>query len=224
MLIIYRITSISSSNPSPIYQENKNKLNELCLRSFVQAFSDVEKKVIYLLDHGDCEQMIRDLSKTFPYEIRKSNVGQNQTMIDSYRIAAEMDDYVLFQECDYLYRGIVGRTFLEALKVLRLVSPYDHPNFYKEECRDMHSEECRMRLVDNHHFRTTERNTMTWGCHSSMVKENQQMLERHGYLDGPVWIDLKNEGYPLWVPIPSFATHMAEGYLSPGVEWNIQSF
>jgi hypothetical protein len=153
----------------------------------------------------------------FEHKIINSDVGINQTMLDSYNLACEVDDFVLFQECDYLYNGNKGKTFLRALEELELVSPYDHLNFYKD--KSLHSEECKIKLVDGHHFRTTERNTMTWGCHSSLVKENKDILDREGYLDGPVWYELKARGYDLHVPIPSMATHMVRDYLAPNVDW-----
>lgn len=219
MKIIYRITSIASSNPSPIFQENKNKLSELCLESFLKAFSDVKPKIIFLADHCNCQEMIKRLCEShgYEFEIRESNAGINQTMLDSYKIASELEDYILFQECDYLYRDVIGKTYLEAMKGLGIVSPYDHPNFY--HVREYHREECRIKLVDNHHFRTCERNTMTWGCHSNIIKENLDILNHHGYLDGPVWYDLLERGYPLWTPIKSFATHMVKDCLAPGVDW-----
>jgi len=34
-----------------------------------------------------------------------------------------------------------------------------------------------------------------------------------------VWRDLEFAGYRLYVPIPSFATHLVKDYLAPGVDW-----
>ncbi len=220
MTIIYRMCGIASSNPSPIYQDNKYKLNELCLKSVKIAFSDIEPKFIFLFDK--CGVEYHSLLKDFPYEydIVDANLGINGTMLEAYRIASELEDYVIFQECDYLYNlfnGFVGEKYLRAMKELGIVSPYNHPNFY--HAREYHKEECRIKLVDNHHFRTCERNTMTWGCHTNIIKENIDILNHHGYLDGQVWYDLLERGYPLWTPIPSFATHMVDSCLAPGIDW-----
>lgn len=218
MKVIYRITGISSSNPSPIYWDNKLELNRVCLKSFVAGFNDIKPEVIFLLDNAGAEheQMIDDTC-TFDYEIHRSNMGINETMIRSYEIAAQMDDFVLFEECDYLYRPKIGKLFYNALQNLSLVSPYDHRNFYLD--KSIHSDTVRLKLVNNHHFRTTERNTMTWGTHASIVKENLDFLIKHGYLDVGVWEDFRFAGYPLWVPIPSMATHMITDYLAPGENW-----
>ena len=184
----------------------------------MRGFRDVRPKVTFIADHASRE-MIKTLEE-FPWEgssVIKTSIGQNETMVLSYELASELEDYVVFQESDYYYRNDIGSTYLEAMKALGIVSPYDHPNFY--HAREYHKEECRIKLVDNHHFRTCERNTMTWGCHTNIIKENLDMLKGHGYLDGQVWYDLLEKGYPLWTPIPSFATHMVESCLSPGIDW-----
>ena len=219
MLVIYRITSIASSNPSPIYQDDKNRLNELCLKSFISAFWEIKPKIIFLADHCNCEDMIKNVCdvSSFEYEIIKTSHGINEAMNLSYDLAVKEDDYILFQECDYLYKQGVGKDFLMALEELKLLSPYDHPNYYID--RTLHSEECKIKLINGKHYRSAERNTMTWGCHSNMVKENIDMLKSHGYLDGPVWYDLKDRGYELYVPIPSMATHMVRDWMAHGTDW-----
>lgn len=217
MIAIYRLCGIASSNPSPIYQDNKYQLNKLCLKSFINAFSDVKPKVIFLLDQCGVEYHKLLSSVPFEHEIEQANLGINGTMLRAYEIASEVDDYVIFQECDYVYRGVIGNTYLQAMKQLGIVSPYDHPNFY--HLRELHSETCDIRLVDNYHFRTCERNTMTWGCHSSIIKKHREIFDRYGYLDGQVWYDLKAEGIELFSPLLSFATHMVESCLAPSIDW-----
>lgn len=189
-------------------------MNKLCLHSFIKGFEDIKPKVVFLADHMND---VSYLSTPWEYEVIRTEDGQNQAMLNSYKIASELDDYVLFQECDYIYRENIGKTYLEAMKALGIVSPYDHPNFY--HYRELHGEECRIALVADHHFRTCERNTMTWGCHSNIVRDNLDILNHHGYLDGQVWYDLLERGYPLWTPIKSMATHMVKDCLAPGVDW-----
>jgi hypothetical protein len=213
------MTGIASTNPSPWDQEDKLKLNRTCLRSFVGAFIDIKPDVHFICDHTDPDVYADMIVEVCPFEkkVEFTNVGINETMVKSYNLAAVEDDYVLFQECDYLYQPKIGKTFLKALEILHLVSPYDHKNFYID--RSIHSRVCEIDLVEDHHFRTTERNTMTWGCHSSMVKDNLDMLVHYGYLDDNVWKEWLVSGYQLWVPIPSFATHCVKDYLSPRVNW-----
>lgn len=221
MHIYYRITSIPSSNPSPLLQENKNALNEICLLSFLRAFRDIKPHITFICDFCDCQQMIARLCLDFEYtyDIISSEVGQNQTMLDSYRLAAEgNDDIVWFQESDYIYRPEpVGKLLEKAINQLGFVSPYDHPNFYID--RNLHSPTCDIQVIDGRHFRTAERNTMTWGTKAELVRKHRKLLDREGYLDGLVWYELKEAGHPLWVALPALATHMAEGWLAHGSDW-----
>lgn len=217
MRVIYRMCGIPSTNPSPIYQDDKFKLNKLCLESFTQAFEDIDVNATFLLDHCDDEysSLFEDLP--FEFDVEHSTLGINGTMLRSYALAAQTDDYVLLQECDYLYRGTIGRTYLEALSELDIVSPYDHRNFYLDH--SIHATTCEIALVGEHHYRTTERNTMTWATSGAIIRENYDTLVKYGYLDDDVWRDLAFAGRKLWVPIPSFATHMVKDYLAPSIKW-----
>lgn len=224
MLVVYRISGIPSTNPSPKHQDNKLALNKLCMRSFINAFQG-EDILLYLLIDNATNEYYDFMADEIPFstEIEYSQVGINQTMLRSYELAIESDeDYVLFQECDYLYRPMVGGKLIKAIKELKgMVSPYDHPNFYKDPA--LHSKTCDISLIGDTHFRSTERNTMTWGCSTDLVRENYDLLCEHGYLDGDVWYDLKRVGYTLYVPIPSFATHMAKDWLAPSYNWEALS-
>ena len=220
MIVFYRYTDLPSSNPSPIFQNDKKKLNQLCLKSFVNAFSEIRPTIRFICDHCEDPEMTDYLiQSTVPWKFSTeyTNVGQNETMLMSYEMAKNENDFVLFQENDYIYRPGIGRTFVDALEALKLVSPYDHKNFY--QCEELHSKDVHLELVSNHHFRTTERNTMTWGCHGNLILKYYDIFMKYGYLDGDVWYDLKKEGVQMYVPIPSFATHMAADWLAPNVDW-----
>jgi len=217
MKVFYRMTSLASTNPSPFSQNDKDTLNEVCLKSFLGGFFDTDISVHFLLDHcsKECITMVKKHVPKATFEVSES--GINATMLRSYELAIEEEGYVLFQECDYLYRPNIGKQYLRALEELDIVSPYDHKNFYIDH--DIHNQLCEIQLVDNHHFRTTERNTMTWATHSDIIRENADIFLKYGYLDDQVWYDLAVAGRQLWVPIPSFATHCVTDYLAPGIDW-----
>lgn len=218
MKVIYRMCGIPSTNPSPILQEDKFKLNKLCLRSFERAFIDVCPDTHFLLDHCDdrYEEMI-DKEIGWGYSIERTELGINGTMLRAYELASTYDDFVLFQECDYLYHTLSGVLMLSAMNELGIVSPYDHLNFYQD--KSIHSPTCDIALVNNYHYRSVERNTMTWGCHSDIIKNNLDIFMKYGYLDDEVWKELLYAGHKLWVPVPSLATHMVKDYLAPGIDW-----
>lgn len=221
MTVFYRMCGIPSKNPSPIYQDNKFELNKLCLRSFSAAFKGMGIKVIFILDHCEPEAQYREMVHNlapFPKEYIFTKSGINESMLKAYDLAKDCDDDIfLFQECDYLYRPDTGRLLETAIDHLGLVSPYDHVNFYID--RNIHGEYAKLHLVNNFHFRTTERNTMTFGVKAHIFKENFDTFYKYGYLDNDVWHEMRAKTYPLWVPIPSIATHMVQDYLAPGVNW-----
>ncbi len=218
MTVLYRLTDIPSTNPSPIFNEDKLALNKLCLQSFVEAFKDVNPTMIFLLDYcpPSYTEMIEEVVP-FKKKLKYTEIGINGTMLKAYDIAKKIDDIILFQECDYIYRPGTGEKLEKAIAFLGLVSPYDHRNFYID--KTLHSDQVTLKLVDDYHFRTTERNTMTFGVTPDIFRDHFYTFYRYGYLDGDVWYDLKKKEHELYVPIPSFATHCVESYLAPSVSW-----
>lgn len=221
MLVIYRLCHVKSplSAKPPLFEDDYFKLNEMCLRSFCLAYGDINPKVIFICDKCP-EDLYRPLLDTVPFEkeIMFTDLGINDTCLLQYELAnAEHDEVILFQECDYVYRPLVGKMMEKAIKKYGLVSPYDHRNFYID--RSIHSQDCKIDLIDEQHFRTVERNTMTFGMTREAFEKNFEILKRWGYLDNEVWHEMRDNGYPLWVPIPSMATHMVKDYLAPGLDW-----
>ena len=219
MHVYYRLTSIPSTNPSPIHQEDKNKLNELCLRSFVEAYKDVKPNVTFLCDY--CPPVYHTMIETlcpFQKDIQFSELGINGTAYRQFVLAQNVEDEViLFNECDYIYRPNIGKIMEEAIRELDLVSPYDHPNFYKDH--DMHSEQVLLKLVNDTHWRSTERDTLTFGIKTSVFKDHADIFKRYGYLDNENWKEMREAGHMLFVPIPSLATHMCSDWMAPSVNW-----
>jgi len=218
MIVFYRLCGIASTNPSPILQDDKFQLNILCLKSFINAFKEVKPKVIFLCDFCSpmYKEMLNDLVP-FEYEAYYYQLGINETCLKQYEMAKEQDDDILFAECDYLWQPNSGNSFVEGLNQLKLVSPYNHLNFYMD--RNLHSNQVVLELVGDTHWRSTERNTMTFAVKNDVFKKNYEIFKKYGYLDGDVWYDLLKQGVPLYVPIPSIATHMVKDWLAPGVNW-----
>jgi len=224
MIVYYRLCSIPSTNPSPILQDDKFELNKLCLKSFVRAFKDVNPEVVFLADFcGEREAEMVKQVVPFKHSFVPTAIGINETCLMQYEMALKQIEHeeILFLECDYLWNPAVEvQKLVDAIKELGLVSPYDHPNFYKD--RSLHSNKCQIELVSNYHFRSTERNTMTFGLRKAILQDNIDLFNEFGYLDGQVWYDLLERGYPLWTPIKTMATHMVVDNLSPSIDWEAQ--
>ena len=222
MIVYYRLCSIASTNPSPVFQEDKYLLNKLCLKSFVKAFKNVKPTVIFLADFcGEREEEMIKQIVPFEYSFIPTAMGINDTALLQWEMASKQgDDLIFFLECDYLWNEEKGvaEPFVEGIKTLGLVSPYDHPNFYRT--KDLHSNKCEIELVSDYHFRSTERNTLTFGIRKDVLLKNLDIFNKYGYLDGDTWYEIKARGQNLYVPIPSMATHMVVNNLAPSINWS----
>ena len=220
MKIFYRLTNIPSSNPSPIYWENKEKLNILCLNSFVDAYKDVSPNVTFLCDY--CPKRYKSIINglvPFEKEIIFTELGINGTAYKQFKMAESVEDEeIIFHECDYVSRPNIGVLIRDAIKELELVSPYDHLNFYRD--RSIHSEQVILKLVGDIHWRSTERNTLTFGIKTSVFKDHSDIFKKWGYLDDGNWKEMREAGHMLFVPIPSFSSHMCSDWMAPSVDWS----
>lgn len=218
MIVYYRLCSVPSTNPSPIFQEDKFRLSKLCLKSFVEAFKDINPSVVFLADYcGEMEEeMVRQIVP-FKYSFIPTAIGINETCLMQYEMALQQDEPILFAECDYLWLPNSGKAVLDGILSLGMISPYDHLNFYID--KTIHSEDCKIKLVGDQHWRTTERNTMTFGIRPEIFRANYETFKKYGYLDNDVWHELRANNQLLWVPIPSLSTHMVKDFLAPSVNW-----
>lgn len=216
MKVYYRLCGLPSTNPSPIYQDDKIALNNMCFASFVKGLLP-DTSIHVIADHigeSDCKTI---LSMWDNVTIEYTRLGINETCLHQYELAKDCgdDEIILFQECDYYYFRSAS-ILANATARLGLCSPYDHLNFYID--RNLHSEYCRVQLVNDNHWRTAERNTMTFAVRGNVFKKHYEIFKKWGYLDGDVWYDLANAGQPLWTPIPTIATHMVKNFISPTIE------
>lgn len=218
MTIFYRLCGIASTNPSPIYQEDKFLLNQLCLKSFREAFREVNPEVIILADYcgPEYDKMIKDIIP-FTHEIHHSEVGINETCLRQYDLAENMNDDFLFAECDRMWLPYSGKKLENAIKHFGLVSGYDHPDFYSRF--DIHPKQCEVELFEDHHYRTAARNVMTFGMTKDTFEKNKNILIKYGYLDDLVWKEMRENGTQLWTALPALETHMVANYMAPSIDW-----
>lgn len=214
--VIYRMSDIISTNASPIFWDNKLMLNKICLLSFVEAFKEIRPFVYMICDR--CPDMYASFVKTycpFPMEIEFTQSGVRENAVHQYDYVKD-DDVYLFQECDYLYLPNAGRAMMNAVKYFDFISPYDHPDKYKE---GMIPKNIEYKTILNQKWRTTDSTTSTFMARGEMMKKELELFKSFGWIDHLRWIDLGIKGYKLWTPIPSLATHMVEAYMAPNIDW-----
>lgn len=216
MIVYYKVSDALSTNPSPIFTDNKRELVKHCLKSFVKAYEDVKPKVIFIVDNSPEDYMnMIDSICPFQADYHLTNLGNFEASRYQYKLAKDQDEDILFQEDDYTYLPNIGQKMVDGLNELGLVSPYDHPNFYKDNV--MHSELVKLKLIGSTHWRTTERNTMTFAIKNDIFKRNYEIFDKYGNWDSDVWREIDAQ---LWTPVPSFATHMVKDWISPNFNFN----
>lgn len=210
--VIYRLCDINSTNPSPLYPDDRPALNRVCLESFVKAFKDTDISVHFLCDNTDTYDEYLKQTVPFPYTTEYSNAGINYSYLKSLAIGLESKQDVFFLECDYLFKPGIGNVFLEAIKEFDFISPYDHPDKYPGTAE--------LALFGGYHWRTAISTTMTFAARYEHLERYYDLLTKHGYLDHQMWTELQETtGKKLWTPLPGMATHMVADYLSPNCDW-----
>lgn len=223
MIVFYRLSPKNSLHEAqrPRYQFNKLELAKLCLKSFVDGFVDTKPNIHFLLDScgHEWEDMIKNIVP-WNYTIENLNVNnQNQSYLIQLDRAKKVDDFVLFQEDDYVYLKRVGKKIEDALKILEFINPYDHREFYTVN-DTFHKGPFDIKLIGEQHWRTIDFNTMTWACHSNSLSKYWEPLHLHGFWDKDTWEAMHEFGATLWSPIPTLCTHMHADYLAPGIDWD----
>lgn len=207
MIVYYRITDNPSTNPPPIFEDDKPRLNKICLKSFIKAYENIDYNIYFICDYCRPEtiEMIKSLCPEG--EIVQMAAGINETCVEQYRLYEKSEEpTVLFLECDYYHLKPITEKMIRELEV---VSPYDHPDKYETE------REGQYKIADNQYFKYTASTTATFACTSEYFNKNKIVLYKHGYIDHERWVELGG----LWTPIPTMATHMVTSYLPPNIEW-----
>lgn len=213
LTVIYRMSDITSTNPSPIYWEDKKKLNILCLESFVEAYREIDPHVVMICDR--CPDYYKGLVQSivpFEMEVEFTSSGIRENAVHQYDYIKN-DDIYLFQECDYYYRKGTGKAMIEAARKFDFITPYDHPDAYMKPFKT------ELALLGGLHWRTVDSTTSTFMARGSKVKEQLDLFKKYGWEDHDRWIDLGTKGYKLWSPIPSIATHMVAEFMAPNIQW-----
>lgn len=211
MQVIYRICDINSTNPPPIYQDNRLALNVLCLKSFINCFIKSDIRIHFILDKCS-DEWEKELEKVeLPHTVERTDLGIDGSARHAVNRALELDDDIMFQECDYLWIPQVGEIYIDAIKHFGVLSPYDHPDKYPGEAM--------LEMYKGLHFRTTPSTTQTYGITKENLHKYKDIILKHGYIDHAMWVELSQNGLTLRTPMPSIATHMVKDYMAPSIDW-----
>jgi hypothetical protein len=218
-MVYYRMAGIKSplSNSPPIIKSNLLRLQRVCLKSFVESFRNSDIRMVFILDHCD-ESYVRMIEEEVPfeYEICNTAIGINNTCLLQYKLFEERgEEKALFQEGDYLWLPNTGKEIMQAVDEFDFVTPYDHPDKYETEINPA------VKILNQRHWKQTISTTATFATTLGKFTVYRDIFYKHGYgfIDHERWVEIQKEGGLLYSPIPAIATHMAEDWLSPHVDW-----
>jgi hypothetical protein len=185
--VAYRIYPKMSSNPPPVFPDDKYKLAELCLHSFKNSLGGLRVKLWVLLN--DCppeyEAMFKRVWGTEHLVLmRYPGVAAGTTIYEASRILREQTDaeIVYFSDDDYVY--LPGQ-FPQAVDFLRqnadadFVTLYDHPDLYTTDLHNLAGEK---RMFSGKSWSPCVSTTHTFLAKRAALIETQRLFE--GFFKG----------------------------------------
>ncbi len=179
--VAYRIYPKISAKP-PVFNNNKFKLSELCLKSFIESLGSLKVKIWVLLDN--CPLKYEKLFKKYFNEddleiIKLKGIGNDNTFALQLKILSEQKDseIVYFAEDDYFYFKNKFRKMISFLKNnsdVHFVTPYDHLDHYTHFYHDYKSF---IKVFANKHWRTIHSTCCTFLTTKSILKKTKKVFE-----------------------------------------------
>ncbi|HRP02059.1 MAG TPA: glycosyltransferase family 2 protein [Candidatus Kapabacteria bacterium] len=203
LAICYRIYPGVSKIPA-IYSDNKLKMSELCLKSFVRALDGIDAKIWVILDNCGIEysKMFEKYLSGFDYELINVNrAGNAKTFGMQIDILNSQDfsEYIYFAEDDYFYlEGAFNRT-LDVLVngVSDFATPYNHPEF---DTKDLHSYIHNSYFSNSTEWLSVASTTMSFMTTKQRLKQYHKQFLSYTKLnfDASMWFSITK--FNLWNP------------------------
>ena len=191
------------------FSDDKLKLSEICLRSLKKSLAGLRIKLWVLLD-GCPEEYAAIFEKYFDAAdlvlLPLSGVGNQATFGKQIDILLEQKDseLVYFAEDDYFYlpdqfsRMI---DFLRAHEDVHFVTPYDHPDCYREM---IHHHPKWVRVYGGHHWRTAASTCLTFLTRRESLRRHMATFKTYCWRnhDCSLWLSLTKKS--LFNPVQFF--------------------
>jgi len=198
LCIAYRIYPKISKTPI-VFSEDKYKLSEFCLKSFVESLRGINYKMIVLLD--GCPESY--------YELFVNNIPSDRLVIHKYTgignlptfekqiellLEQEYSEYVYFAEDDYFYLPNQFKSLLDFIKLnnVHFLTPYDHLDYYKHA---LHNHKKRVVLGEDRHWMQISTTCLTFLTTKTVLKQTYKTLKIYckGSSETAVWMLLTKE-------------------------------
>ncbi len=199
LAICYRVYPGISKIPA-IFSDNKLKLTEFALASFVRAinFSNLKVKIWVILDNCDINyiNLFENYLKDFEYElidIPKSGNAATFGMQMNILSNQNFSEYIYFAEDDYFY---LPDSLLEIIKILEhnlaeFVTPYEHPDLYNLKFHNYKKKKLKFDF-SNYTWLESASTTMTFMTTKTYLKKywNNFKSYTHKNFDASLWLSI----------------------------------
>ncbi|MHA1727884.1 MAG: glycosyltransferase family 2 protein [Promethearchaeota archaeon] len=198
LAIAYRIYPSISKKPL-LYQNNKLKLSELCLKSFKESLGDLNVKIWAILDN--CPIEYENLFHKYFNEdslqfVRfKKRIGNKNTFLLQLKILKEQkfSKFVYLAEDDYYYLPNQFKQMISFLKndpEADFITPYDHMDQYTLK---FHNYKSKIKVTKSKHWRTIYSTCCTFLTTKERLTRNLkifQMYLKKKTTDLSIWVCL----------------------------------
>lgn len=232
--IVYRISEAGYSKVKPSYIENRTCFLNACKvfppskyewHVIADTVSDVTRELLEsILPESKIDYVNIANGPGYPFMKVLNYVLENYN--DS--------DVVYFIENDYLHRMNSDKVLLEGTGLgADYVTLYDHPDKYMDPEKggnpyvEDRGEVSRVYLTDTCHWKLTNSTTGTFAAKVKTLKRDYDVINKYAnnvhWSDFYMFTELLEKGVSLVSPLPGYSTHGESAWLTPLVDWEIES-
>ena len=232
MIVYYRISDVGYQKVKAPYINNEN-----CLRNFIKNFFGQydELSHIKVLADNVCEDTFKMIKKYVPEQhiinCNKGSGAQTFNVVLDMALTQKDDEIVYFVENDYIHRKRSQEVMAGGFDLgASFVCLYDHPDKYLDGSRGGNpliedgGEETKVFLSKSCHWKLTNSTTMTFASKVETLRKAEPTFRKWTSGTYPedfkMFLDLRERGYSLISPIPSYATHGDAPWLAPLIDWS----
>ncbi len=186
LVIAYRIYPRISRKP-PIFENNKYKLSEICLKSLKKSLGTLRVKIYVLLDN--CPTKYEDLFKKYFKNkdlklIKLKGIGNLGTFYLQLKILTEQEDaeIVFFAEDDYFYLSNQFQKMIHLIKndhEIDFITPYDHPDYYNFL---FHNYQSKIKHFSNTNWKSVSSTTCTFLTTKKRLNETKKVFKKYTFV------------------------------------------
>lgn len=193
-----------------------------CLNTFLESVdqcNDIIDNIVFLHD-GPKGRLYDNIPKKFKI-IEVDYKDNEKSLIESFKIANNLNNHIYFVEDDYLHLKKSINTIYNGILNFKLVTGYDHLDRYtRTDDFTIGKEYVAFSKKTNSHWRTCESTCCTWACTRELWNsEMKEAAYKFKLQDRELFRFLvKEKNIRLWNPIPGVITQV-DNNLSPGIDW-----